>query len=293
MFERILVPLDGSKIAEMAAPYAVQLATILGSQITLVSVSESAAADVSHLYNTYLKHVTKKLRRELKNWGAGEECNVRSDVLLGNPASEIVRFAHKEEIGLIVMASHGSSGEGPWLLGNIAAKMLRTTDRTVLLVRVPVSDTALQQRKLVRKILVPLDGSKLAESALCYVEILAKAMSAQIVLIEAFEQVSTTGASGIFHTVRDSEAVRKALISYLNSVAKPLREQGVEVSSVVVFGDAASQIMKYAEESGVDLIAISRHGRSGLGRWVFGSVTDKILHTGDIAVLVVQASEAT
>jgi len=276
----------------MAVPYAVELATIFGCQITLVSVSE-AAADASHLYSSYLKSVAKKLRRELKEWGASEQCDVRSEMLLGNPAGEIVRFAHKEKMGLIVMASRGSSGEGPWLLGNIAAKVLRVTDRPVLLVRIPASDAALQQRKLVRKILVPLDGSKTGEAALCYAERLAKTMSAEIILLEVFEPVSTVGASGIFYTVRDDEVVRKALISHLDSVAKPIKKQGAKVSSAVVFGGAANQIMKYAEENGIDLIAVSSHGRSGVGRWVFGSVTDKILHTGDIAVLVVRASEAT
>ena len=292
MFKGILVPLDGSKTAERAVSYATAIATIFGSQISLVSVSESTA-DASHLYHAYLNNVAKKLRSQLKDWRAGEQCEVRIEVLIGNPALEIVRFAHKEKTSLIVMASRGSSGEGPWLLGNIAAKVLRTTDRPVFLVRIPASDTALEQRKLVRKILVPLDGSKAGESALCYAERLAKIMSAEIILLEVFEPVRTVGASGIFYTVRDDEAVRKTLISYLDTVAQSIKEQGVKVSSVVAFGDAASQIMKYAEENGVDLITVSSHGRSGVRRWVFGNVTDKILHTGDIAVLVVRASEAT
>lgn len=196
-------------------------------------------------------------------------------------------------MGLIVMASRGSSGEGPWLLGNIAAKVLRATDKPVLLVRSPVNNVALQQRRLLRKILVPLDGSKPGEAALCYADRLAKTMSAEIVLIEVFEPVSMVGASGISYTVRDDEVVRKALISYLDTVAQPIKKQGVMISSVVVFGNAANQIMKYAEGNGVDLIAISRRGRSGVGRWVFGSVADKILHTGDIAILIVPAVEAT
>ncbi|MDD5509234.1 MAG: universal stress protein [Dehalococcoidales bacterium] len=293
MFRRILVPLDGSKTAEVVMPYATAIANIYGSQIMLVSVSESAA-DASHIYETYLTSVASKFRRQLKEWGeTDEQYDVQNKVLVGNPALEIVGFASKEKISIIVMASRGSSGEGPWLLGHIAAKVLRTTDRPVLLVRTPASDAALEQKKLVRKILVPLDGSKAGESALCYAERLAKTMSAEIVLIEVFEPVGTIGASGIFYTVRDDEAVRRTLMGYLDTIAQPIKEQGIKVSSVVAFGNPASQIMKYAEENSVDLITISSHGRSGMGRWVFGNVTDKILHTGDVAVLVVRTSEAS
>ncbi|MDD4984289.1 MAG: universal stress protein [Dehalococcoidales bacterium] len=292
MFRRILVPLDGSKTAEVVMPYATAIATIYGSRITLVSVSESAA-DASNIYETYLNSVAKKLRHQLKEWGTGEQYEVQTKVLVGNPALEIVGFASKEKISIIVMASRGSSGEGPWLLGHIAAKILRTTDRPVLLIRTSASDTALEQKKLIRKILVPLDGSKAGESALCYAERLAKIMSAEIVLIEVFEPMGSIGSSGIYYTVRDDEAVRRTLISYLDTIAQPIKEQGINVSSVVDFGNPASQIMKYAEENSVDLITISSHGRSGVGRWVFGNVTDKILHTGDVAVLVVRTSEAS
>ena len=285
MFSRIMIPLDGSKAAEISLPYAVALAGAPYCQITLVSVS---ASDASHLYETYLKSVATQLRRQLNHWG-NKKCEVRSEVLIGNPAGEIVRFAREGKIGLILMASYGSSGDAPWILGNIATKVLRATDRPVLLVKTPVSKSALESRALVRKVLVPLDGSETGQSALCYAEKLATDMGAEIILIEVYEPVGTVGASGM----RDDGAVTKALTTYLDSVAKPIEEQGVKISSVVVFGDAAHQIMKYAEENDVDLIAVSSHGRSGVGRWVFGSVTEKILHTRGISVLVVRASEAT
>ncbi|MDD5590631.1 MAG: universal stress protein [Dehalococcoidales bacterium] len=293
MFKRILVPLDGSKTAEVVMPYTTAIADLYGSQIMLVSVSESTA-DASHIYETYLNSIARKLRRQLKEWGkTDEQYEVQTKVLIGNPALEIVGFASEEKISIIMMASRGSSGEGPWLLGHIAAKVLRTTDRPVLLVRTPAGNAALEQKKLFSKILVPLDGSKAGESALCYAERLAKAISAEIVLIEVFEPVGTIGASGIFYTVRDDEAVRRTLTGYLDTIAQPIKEQGIEVSTAVAFGNPAEEIIKYAEANSVDLITISSHGRSGIGRWVFGNVTDKILHTGDVAVLVVRASEAS
>ncbi len=286
MFARILVPLDGSKTAEMVLPYSAELASRFGSEVILVTVSESVAPDTNHLYRTYLKHATRKLRLQLDGWGTRETVAVQSDVLTGRPADQILKSATEKNIDLILLASHGSSGEGPWLLGNIAAKVLRATDRPVLLIRERARETALEQRNLIRRILVPLDGSKTGEAALCYAVALAKKMTAEIVLIEVFEPVSTVGATGISYSIREDESVRKALMSYLDSVAQPLKDDGLNVRSEVIFGDAANQIMKYAEHNGVDLIAVSSHGRTGAGRWVFGSVTDKILHAGNVALLV-------
>jgi nucleotide-binding universal stress UspA family protein len=290
MFERILVPLDGSENAEIVFPYIAELASRFTFEVILVTVSESAAPDSGHLYRTYLRHATRKLRVQLDAWGVRETVAVQSGVLSGKPASEILQNAKEKNVGLILLASHGSSAEGPWLLGNIAAKVLRAADRPVMLVRERARETALEQKELLHRILVPLDGSKTGEAALHYAVTLAKKTAAEIVLIEVFEPVSTVGAIGISYSVREDESVRKALMSYLNSVAKPLKDDGLEVSSVVLFGNAANQIMKYAEENGFDLIAISSHGRSGVGRWVFGSVTDKILHTGNVAVLVARAT---
>jgi len=164
MFERILVALDGSKVAEMVIPYAEEIAAKLGSGLILVSVSESAA-DTEHLYQAYLKHLTKQFENELWEWGVKGESKVRSEILFGKPANEILSCADKYNVDLVVMASRGSSGQGPWLLGNIAAKVLRATTRPILLVRAPASDAALQQKRLTKRILVPLDGSKLGEAS--------------------------------------------------------------------------------------------------------------------------------
>jgi nucleotide-binding universal stress UspA family protein len=290
MFERILVPLDGSENAEMVFPYCADLASKFASTVILATVSESATLDIDHLYHTYLKHARKKMRQHLRAWMAPETVTLQSEVLSGDPAHEILRIAEDKDAGLILLASHGSSAEGPWLLGHIAAKVLRATERPVMLIRERATQAALEQRELLRRILVPLDGSKIGEAALCYAVVLAKKAAAEITLIEIFEPVSTVGATGISCSAREDESVRKSLLSYLNHVAEPIKNDGLKVSTAVLFGNAASKIMEYAEKNGIDLIAVSTHGRSGLGRWVFGSVTDKILHTGNVAVLVAHAT---
>jgi nucleotide-binding universal stress UspA family protein len=290
MFERILVPLDGSENAEMVFPYCADFASKFASTVILVTVSESATPDIDHLYRTYLEHAKGKMRQQLETWMAPEAVTLQSEVLSGDPAREILRIAEDKDAGLILLASRGSSAEGPWLLGHIAAKVLRATEKPVMLIREPATQAALEQRKLLRRILVPLDGSKIGEAALCYAVALARKTAAEIALLEVFEPVTAVGATGISCSAREDESVRKSLLSYLDHVAGPIKNDGLKVSTVVLFGNAANKIMEYAEKNGIDLIAVSTHGRSGLGRWVFGSVTDKILHTGNVAVLVAHAT---
>jgi nucleotide-binding universal stress UspA family protein len=290
MFERILVPLDGSENAEIVFPYCADLATKFSSTVTLVTVSETATEDIDHLFNTYLKHARKKMRQHLRALAALESVTLESEVLFGDPARGILRVAEEKDAKLIVLASHGSSAEGPWFLGHIAAKVLRATKRPVMLIRQQAAKGALEQRRLFTKILVPLDGSQIGEAALCYAVAIANKMRAEVALVEVFEQVRGVGASGVRYSIPEDESVRKSLLSYLEHVAQPVRSGGLKVSTNVLFGDAATNIVDCAEKHAVDLIAISTHGRSGLGRWVFGNVADKILHTGDVAVLVAHST---
>jgi len=221
---------------------------------------------------------------------APDTVTLESEVLFGDPAREILRTAEEKDARLILLASHGTSAVGPWLLGHIAAKVLRATKRPVMLIRERAPEAALQQRKLLRRILVPLDGSEIGEAALCYAVALARKTAAEIALLEVFEPLRGIGATGISYNIPDDESVRKSLLSYLDHVAGPIKNEGLEVSTTVLFGKAADNIVEYAEENGIDLVAVSTHGRSGLGRWVFGNVTDKILHTGDVPVLVAHAA---
>lgn len=293
MFRRLMVPLDGSKAAENALPYAEEIAAKFGSEIVLVSVSESAATDTGHLHHTYLERTAEQVECQLKDWEAKKE-TVVVKALVGKPAVEILRYADENSVNLIAMASRGLSGEGPWPLGSIAVKIIRATARPVLLIRAQASELALQQKRLLKRILVPLDGSKLGETAVPGTEILARVLGAELVLLQVVEPATTWGAYDSYpsyHTPVNIEGRKASAKAYLDGVGKPLKEKGLNTSTVVEYGLPASQIIEYAKANGVDLIAMSTHGRSGIALWVFGSVTDKVLHTGDMALLIVRASK--
>jgi len=149
------------------------------------------------------------------------------------------------------------------------------------------------------RILVPLDGSKIGEAALPYVEDLVSKLSpnvkAEVILLQALSPVAPVVTGGeaflpVDHTKEEMELNKKKAMDYLNTTAESLRSKGVMVTTKLGIGDACEEIVKTAEEINANLIAMSTHGRSGLSRWAFGSVTDKVLRReGSIPIIMVRA----
>ncbi len=150
------------------------------------------------------------------------------------------------------------------------------------------------------KILIPLDGSKIGESALPYVENLISKLSPQekveVVLLQVLPRTQPYITGGyevpsIIYTEEEVKARTEAAMNYLNQSGDTLRSKGVSVISEVKVGDASEEIIKTADEIKADLIAMSTHGRSGISRWAFGSVTDKVLRRGGkVPILTVKAT---
>ncbi len=132
------------------------------------------------------------------------------------------------------------------------------------------------------KILVPLDGSKLAERIVPMVEGLAKIHNAQVTLIRVALAHSFPGVDAVQHQVN---VVREAE-EYLAKIESNLKSVGVKVNSVVRYGNDAQEIIDHARDRGFDLIAMSTHGRTGLGQFMLGSVATKLLHGATVPVLL-------
>ena len=148
------------------------------------------------------------------------------------------------------------------------------------------------------KILIPLDGSKTGETALPYVEELVSKLSPRVklefTLFRVVPLLTHYIAAGelmtpISYTEKEMKQIQRQARSYLNKVAKGIRSEKVSVEIRVGIGNAAEEIIKTADEIDVDLIAMSTHGRHGISRWAFGSVTDRVLRGGHKPVLVVRA----
>lgn len=279
--KQVVIPLDGSDDAEITLPYGIAMIEALGAKMDLVSVDEGG--DTANLYHSYLQLLEQRLNEQYPNLKDKWQTHLAS----GKAVDEIPRFVNDQNADLLILSAHGTSGKGASQIGKTAGKMLSTVEKPLLLVKAP----APEQKPLIRKILVPLDGSGIGQAALDMVAYLAPALGAEVVLIQVVEPVrympSIDGLGAYTLPINDAEIEEEAT-GFLNRRAAELREKGVTVSTVVKTGAATELINNYAAENAIDLIAMSTHGLSGLSRWVFGSVTEKIVQYGNLPVLVVR-----
>ena len=212
----------------------------------------------------------------------------------GHAADIIIETAASDKETLIAMATHGRSGVNRFMLGSVAEKVLRGAANPLLLVR--ANEAARTDAEAVLKsVIVPLDGSELAESILPIVEESAKKLDLEIILLRAYAVPygAYTAGEGFYDPV-NLEAflarLRQEAIDYLESKTAELKRRGLaRVSYVAKEGLSADEIIKFARATPDNLIAMCSHGYSGVKRWVLGSVTETVVrHSGD-PVLVLRA----
>lgn len=298
MYKTILVPLDGSQVAELALPHAEELAGRLGADITLIHVAETPAAQYDAAINAYIEQVAETTAfNAQKHVGklVAKKIRVRSAIVLGNAAEEIVDYAETMNADMTVMATHGRSGIKRWTMGSVADKVVRATSRPVMMVRAGEPRPDVREHGAFRSILVPLDGSAESEAVIPHIRSLASGLKAQVALFRVVEPtfnsiVSDGTMVSIPLSPEDMAGMVTDASDYLERIAGSLREDQITVSVEARLGAAAIEIMNLADETAVDLIAMSTHGRSGIQRWVFGSTADKILHGANTPLLLVRVA---
>ncbi len=298
MYTKILVPLDGSATAEAVLPYAKALAAGFKTAIELLSVVDIGAM-ASHMASekaryldifiataeknstSYLENIAKSLS------GFSIECRV----VHGRPEEAILETTGKDREILIAMATHGRSGARRWLLGSVAEKVLRGTTNPLFLVRAGTKPKATSE-PIINSLIVPLDGSPLAEKTLPIASSWAQALDLEVSLIRAFEFPSGAyygSAEYLPNYDALQDDARKEAADYLKEKADALVADGVRtVSTLTLDGPAADEIITFAQGAPRAVIAMSTHGRSGVPRWILGSVTEKVVRHGDDPVLVVR-----
>jgi len=294
MYQKILVPLDGSAAGEEVISYAEEMAGRLGSEVILACITESPKEKYTRMWHSYLEKMeaaTRKGARDFIPEGEKGKIKVRSTLLTGNAADNIVEYANKEDVGLILMSAQDQSGgDTHWKLGNVANKVLRATTRPVALIR--IKDSPPDLRNVTRTVLVPLDGSKGAEQIIPYVEKFAARRPAQVVLLHVVEssygEWSKDGFTVVDYESSRMESITTLIKAYLGTVEEQLMEKGLHVRSELRVGTAADEIIKAADEINATIVAMSTHARSGLTRWAFGSVPDQVLHGGHHPMLLVR-----
>jgi len=287
MWKKILVPLDGSDLAELALPYAQELATAFKSEIILLHVSEPSENHYRHMHELYVEEVSDRMKERIRR--------VTPVVVSGKPADEIINYADRNKAGLIIMTSHGRSGIMSWATGSIASKLLQAADMPLLLVRAAKPKRKVAREVLLNRILLPLDGSEAGEAAVAYVGELMSRLESEVTLfgvISSGQHIrSVGGLDYINYPEEQMEMFKKEAQEYLDGVYRRLkrRKGSVKVTINVGAGDVGQEILKFAEDNRVNLIAISSHGHSGIERWVFGSIANKVVLNSKAPVLVVKA----
>ena len=300
MYSKILVALDGSKTAETVLPFARCFARSLQIPVELLAIVDVAemarhvTADQASMVRTLIDDQTRRLENYLKsavkNFPAG---TAHDTVQKGNAAEAIIESAAVDKQALIAMATHGRSGLDRWLLGSVAEKVLRGTSNPLLLVRA-TDQAPLWDMPTLKRVVVPLDGSRLAESVLPSVEVLAQNLDLEVILMGVYGGPFSSDGEGFFNTSH-AEAflaeLRAEMVTYLTTKTEEMKQRGVvKVSCTAKEGRAADEIISLARKTPDNLVAMCTHGRSGVKRWMLGSVTERVVrHSGD-PVLVVRAS---
>ncbi len=309
----ILVPLDGSELAEQAIPVATALARASGAELHLmhVFVPYAARADMpgavldnvglekqlEEQSTEYLRVVTERVAGELPGRTIADPVRTRP---IRSPYSESVavvdrlrRAAARLKPDLMVLATHARGGLGRAWLGSVADALVRRVNVPTLLVH-PREDVPAATGTFTN-IVVTLDGSALAEEAIPVAARIAAVTGARITLLRVIIPRLVVGLPSyvLQFDVQELERHERSAEQYVESVAGRLRESVPEVDVAVVMADSPPRaILEWVSDNGADLIVMSTHGRSGFRRFMLGSVADKVLRGTEVPVLITRPGDA-
>jgi nucleotide-binding universal stress UspA family protein len=297
MIRKIAIPLDGSSFSERVLAHLPRLGHPDAVDLLLIRVIDTTrqysyiAPDAVHIFDftQWRQEAENYLRRvagELRVLGY----RVHTTVADGDVATSICEVAKAQDVDLIAMTTHGRSGLQRWIMGSVAERLIRISQQPVYLIR-PGKDV--RASGALQRLLVPLDGSTLAEAALETALKLPLEAGAEFLLVQAIELPELWGEEFVsaetvasLPSVEEQEALAQ---TYLDGIAQSLRRQGYSARIHIETGHPATVIAAAAVSQSVDMIVMSTHGRSGLSRWVFGSIAEKVVRTVECPVLLVRA----
>ncbi len=292
---RLLIPLDGSKLAEHSLAYVATLVPLGVREVELVSVLDPTAfhpraghddtARERNLVETYLRGIGENL-------GLQTSLKVTTTIAAGPAATAIQQVAHQLDPDFLVISTHGASGLSRWRLGSVADKVIRAVECPTLVVgpRAAEREEELSEMLMpvVKTVVVPLDGSPAAEQALPVAQRFAEAVGAELHLVTAVS-VADLGTEAVWAGISPQleEELTHDAQAYLERV-KAATPALAGATLAARFGAPAEALTEYVTENDIDLVVMTSHGRGGLLRTALGSTTDRMLG-GDAPVLVVRA----
>jgi nucleotide-binding universal stress UspA family protein len=297
MYRSLLVPLDGSAFAEQALPLAAELAARSGATLHIVLVHHSTAVVPGPgepvVFHPAVDDATRLQEQEYlaRVSALGGTHRVVTRLLDGPIAESIADYARTSAIDLVVLTTHGRGVLSRFWIGSVADRLVRQLEQPMLLVR-PHASRGVPSAAMLRRILIPLDGSPLAATVIEPATRLGELLGAEFTLFRAvvlsppvwlpFPGIVVAPEAPGATTAQQLDATR-----YLHDIAHRLRLRGLEVATAVeVADDPVAAIAQHAEDHAADLIALATHGYGGATRFLLGSVADKLLRTATVPLLV-------
>jgi nucleotide-binding universal stress UspA family protein len=291
MFTELLVPLDGSALADAAVPHAVEIARRIKGSLHLVRVHTPAATIASPpeaaifipdpSWDTQVREDTRTwLSQRAQDVRKSMDLPVTFELRVGSAVEEIAGSAAERHVRAIVCSTHGLGGWAPHWLGSVADGLIRHASCPVL----AMSEAAVAREEDVKKILVLLDGSDVSEAIVPHAAWLARAFDAEIELLRVVAPpwvgdsltALTAGEEDPFGVDAFAEAAKETV----GQIATALRKKGFTVvSTVVIHLSPARAILEHIERTNPDVLALATYGR-GVSRLFLGSVADKVLRAG-------------
>ena len=296
MYRNIMVPVDGSSFSREAVLQGVRIAEGCGATLRLVRVGTTPALISSpEALSPGVEAFENHRARELADlYQIANECrgsstaNVTASLLDGPVSDALEGYIARHRVDLVVMRSHTRRGLARVWFGSVADKLIRHTGVPVLIVRPPSLATALESGFRFKRILVPLDGSALAERSLHAAVTLARLDGAAVTLLRIVPSAHSPGSQLQSPLGPASHAAVTEAQTYLNSLVPTLRESNLGIlPKVLIADDVAGAILQTTESHEIDLIAIATHGRGALARVATGSVADRLMRESAISTLVV------
>jgi nucleotide-binding universal stress UspA family protein len=296
MFNRMLLPMDRSPLAECVLPHAVALARAFESRVTLVNVLESADRPS---WRRAVDPLTWRIRRgeaesylgdvalRLQNAGVPTE----KEVLEGHPAERIIEYSRKYDVPLIILSSHGQNGLSEWSVSSIVHKIIQRAHTSTMLVRANPSALTDVTGLRYRRVLLPLDGSQRAELVLPIVATLARAYEIEILLAHVVRRPEMPRRmppteEDVTLANRVVGRNRAEAMQYLDELCARL--PGKAQVRMLLSDHVAAPLHELANEEKIDLVLLTAHGYSALTRWPYGSVVSNFITYGTTPLLIIQ-----
>jgi nucleotide-binding universal stress UspA family protein len=298
MFGHMLVPLDGSALAECVLPHAVALARAFSARVTLLRVLERSQADEQRLVDPLDWHISRgEAEAYLGDWADRlQEAGVETGYKLvhGRVTDQVIDFVHDHGIDLMVLSSHGQGGLGGWNVSGTVQKIIFRVHISVMIVRAyQAIDVDLSEMQC-RRLLVPLDGSQRAEAALAPAQQLASYYSCQMQLASVVSEPEVVRRRPL---TPEEAKLKDQLTSlnqleteaYLQQLAASLSVEEIQVDTRTLLGASPVEALQdLVTREPVDLVVLSAHGSTGTAKWPYGSVATNFIAYGTTPLLIIQ-----